>query len=296
MSLQTIGIGEVVWDLFPSYKRLGGAPYNYAFHCAQLSARAKIISGIGRDDLGLKIKDAAAFAKLDISCLQESAPASTGVVKVSLNAAMKPSYEICADRAWDYLEFLPELSSLALTTDAVCFGTLGQRSEKSRKTIQMFVKACPDSALKIFDINLRQNFFSKSLIEDSLHLSNILKLSDEELPVLTGMFGLSGSIQTQLQQLRRHFELRLIAYTRGPAGSLLLSEDALSEHAGCAGEVVDTVGAGDSFTATLSMGLLWEWPLDRINEYANRVATFVCSQNGATPVLPDEIIKGGSHA
>lgn len=295
MPFQVIGIGEVVWDVFPSHTRLGGAPYNYAFHCAQLSARAGIVSCIGLDDPGQKIKTAAIGAKLNISCLQKNKNYPTGSVKVTLHAG-KPSYEICPSVAWDYLTYDSTLSQRAPATDAVCFGTLGQRSEQSRTTIRSFVGACPVRALKIFDINLRQHFFSKELIEDSLRMANILKVSDEELPVLKNMFGLSGTPPDQLNQLMERFALRLIAYTRGPAGSLLMSKNEISEHNGLDGEVADTVGAGDSFTAALTMGLLREWPLEQINEYANRIATFVCSQKGATPVLPEEIIKGEVHA
>jgi len=295
MSLQVVGIGEIVWDIFPSHRRLGGAPYNYTFHCAQMSAQATIVSSIGTDDLGHEIKTAAVRARIETTCLQESTLYPTGSVKVTLHSG-KPEYEICLSAAWDYLTYNSELSHLALKTDAVCFGTLGQRSEISRKTIQAFVAACPESALKIFDINLRQHFFSKELIEDSLRLANILKISDEELVVLEPMFGLSGAPKDQLKQLMTHFDLRLIAYTRGDDGSLLITENEIAEHNGLHGEVADTVGAGDSFTAALSMGLLRKWPLEQISEYANRIASFVCSQKGATPALPKEIIKGAVYA
>lgn len=285
----------MVWDVFPSHRRLGGAPYNYAFHCGQLSASAAIASCIGTDELGREIKAAATAAGMDTSCLQESRVFPTGTVEVTLDSG-KPSYEIRKDSAWDHLAFTPQLSRLAATTDAVCFGTLGQRNESSRQTIQSFVRTCPSAALKIFDINLRQDFYSKVLIQSSLELASILKVSDEELPVLADLFSLSGSVESQLLQMIRHFELRLIAYTRGAEGSLLLSRDEVSDHGGLDGEVVDTVGAGDSFTASLCMGLLRGWPLDRINESANRIATFVCSQKGATPALPEEIINGAIYA
>ena len=295
MRCKVIGIGEILWDVFLAHRRLGGAPYNYAFHCRQMSADAAIASCVGIDGLGDEIRETVVRSGVDISCLTTTGNFPTGTVQVTLNSG-KPSYEICQDVAWDHLVATPELAGWASRADAICFGTLGQRGALSRGTIRSAVQACPDSALKIFDINLRQNFFSKEVIQHSLELANILKISDEELPVLHTMFGLRGDEKSQLAQLMDRFSLRLAAYTRGADGSLLVSSYETSDHRGLAGEVVDTVGAGDSFTAALCMGLLRGWTLDRINEYANRVATYVCSQKGATPVLPEELIKGEIHA
>ncbi|MGE4489813.1 MAG: PfkB family carbohydrate kinase [Kiritimatiellales bacterium] len=291
MSFCVIGIGEVLWDVFPTHRRLGGAPYNYAFHCRQMSADAAIASCVGRDDPGFEIQQCAEESGLDVSCLQEVSGAPTGTVQVRLESG-KPSYEICPDAAWDHLAFTAELSHLTARADAICFGTLGQRNRQSREVIGTAVRNCPETALKIFDVNLRQEFFSKEVIQDSLQLANILKVSDEELPVLKTMFGLTGEVPDQLRQLIDRFSFRLAAYTRGPNGSLLVLADTLSDHGGCEGAAVDSVGAGDAFTAALCMGLLQEWSLDEINEYSNRVATFVCSQKGATPILPSELIQG----
>ena len=292
MQFCVMGIGEVLWDVFPGGRQIGGAPYNFAFHCAQLGAQAYPISCIGKDDSGFEIQENAQSAGMNISCLQEHEEFPTGTVQVVLNSG-KPSYDICRNVAWDNLQFTSGLESLAGKASAVCFGTLGQRNEVSRETIRSFMQACPDSALKIFDINLRQDFFSKARIQNSLDLANILKLSDEELPVVADLFALSGSVLDQLEELLSRFQLQLVAYTRGPNGSLLVSSSIIADHKGYIDELaVDTVGAGDSFTAALCMGLLQKRPLNEINEYANRVATFVCSQRGATPKLPKELIQG----
>lgn len=289
--LNVAGIGEVVWDIFPGHRTLGGAPYNYAFHCAQLSACAAIVSGIGSDPLGEDFLEVAAGKRLDVSCVQRESGFSTGQVSVTLSDGT-PSYAVCPGAAWDHLQQTTELFALAKRMGAVCFGTLGQRNEQSRSTIQAFVKACPETAVKILDINLRQNFFSREVIQSSLELANILKISDEELPVLKEMFRLTGDVDCQLADLVETFSLRLVAYTRGASGSLLVTPREKDDHPGCPGKAVDTVGAGDSFTAALSMGLFWGWPLNEMNEFANQVATFVCSQKGATPVLPAELIQG----
>lgn len=192
---------------------------------------------------------------------------------------------------WDAIPFAEELTELAQRTDAVCFGSLAQRHPQSRQTIHRFLEHVPREAFRVFDVNLRQAFYSKTIIELSLQHANVLKLSDEELPVLADMFGVSGSVSEQLAELLTRFELQLVAYTRGGEGSLLVTPDATDDHPGCPTEVVDSVGAGDSFTATLCMGLLKGRGLSDINDHANRVASYVCSQQGATPVL-DEELKG----
>jgi len=206
-----------------------------------------------------------------------------------------PDYTIHEQVAWDVIPCSPELLQAAETARAACFGSLAQRSPASADTIQSFLSAMPAHSLKIFDVNLRQSFYSETCIEQSLELANVLKLSDEELPVMASMFGLSGAVTEQLAELRGRFNLRLVAYTRGGEGSLLLTDTDLHDHPGHPTEVVDTVGAGDSFTATLCVGLSHDVPLPELNDHANRVAAFVCSQQGATPRLPDHL-KGVSHA
>jgi len=312
-----VGIGELLWDVFPDGKRLGGAPVNFAFYCGQLGAEAYPVSCIGAGPLGAEIRKVLAALNVDISYVAEDAEHPTGTVRVTLDADGRPSYEICEGAAWDVLAVSgpwkcdsalgapketnrrpdAKLDELAEKTAAVCFGSLAQRSVISRATIRRFLTKTPPAALRMFDVNLRQTFYSKEIIEKSIELSNVLKLSDEELPMLAAIFGLSGSVQDQLAALLDRFGLRLIAYTRGADGSLLVAPDETHEHPGCPVEVVDSVGAGDSFTATLCMGLLNGKSLSEINDRANRVAAFVCSQAGATPVLQqgilDEVIKDG---
>ena len=287
--LTVAGIGELLWDVFPHYERLGGAPANFAFHCYQLGAKAYPVSCVGTDELGLRARDRLREIGVDTGYVLESDAFPTGTAQVTLSEQGKPSYQIIEDVAWDHLPFTSALEALAAKLDAVCFGTLSQRSAVSRATIRSFVQHMPATALKIFDVNLRQTFFSKELVEGSLELASILKLSDEELPVLADYFGLRGDVTARLNGLRERFDLDLVAYTRGPDGSVLLRGNELDDAPGQGGPAVDSVGAGDSFTASLCMGLLKGWPLGKVNLFANRVATFVCSQKGATPALPERL-------
>ncbi|VGO21182.1 carbohydrate kinase family protein [Pontiella sulfatireligans] len=290
--LTVAGIGELLWDVFPNHKRLGGAPANFACHCNQLGAEAYPVSCVGADPLGAGIRERLGEMGVDVRYVFESGAYPTGTVDVVLNAG-KPTYQIHEDVAWDHIPYSDALKQLAEKLDAVCFGSLSQRSGESRGTIHAFLQHMPKDALRIFDVNLRQAFFSKQQVGESLELANILKLSDEELPVLAGYFGLEGDTQDQLVQLRGLFDLKLIAYTRGPEGSLVLGANEVDDFPGCEGMAVDSVGAGDSFTAALCMGLLKGWPLSKVNAFANKVATFVCSQKGATPVLPGHLLEYG---
>jgi fructokinase len=287
----TAGIGELLWDVFPNHKRLGGAPANFACHCNQLGAESYPVSCLGADPLGTEIRDRLQEMGVNATYVMESDAFPTGTVDVVLNAAGKPTYQIHEDVAWDHIPYSDKLKELSARLDAVCFGSLSQRSGESRGTIRSFLQQMPDSALKIFDVNLRQHFYSKEQIEESLQLANILKLSDEELPVLAGYFGLEGDTAAQLGMLREQFGLRLVAYTRGPDGSLLVGVYENDDFPGCEGRAVDSVGAGDSFTAALCMGVLKGWSLSDVNRFANEVATFVCSQKGATPDFPAELIR-----
>ncbi|MFO7821859.1 MAG: carbohydrate kinase [Lentisphaeria bacterium] len=287
MSFNIIGIGEILWDIFPEYKQLGGAPPNFACHCSQLGANAYPVSCIGRDSLGKEITKQLSALKVDDSYIAVTNSYPTGTVQIELDDNGKPTYEICENVAWDVIPFSTQLKELAAKTDAVCFGSLAQRNEVSRNTIQRFLQAMAPDAVKIFDVNLRQSFYSQTVINESLRECNILKLSDEELPVLAAMFGMAGTIEEQLAALIEKYNLRLIAYTRGADGSIMMTPSETDAHPGLPGKAIDSVGAGDSFTAALCIQWLTKKPLKSINEFANRVATYVCSQAGATPVLPD---------
>jgi fructokinase len=279
----------MLWDVFPEGKKLGGAPLNFSHHCSQLGASAHPVSAVGADADGAEIRQILASKNLPDAQVQTDTAHPTGRVNVTLQNG-KPTYEILAEVAWDYIRFDQNLRDLASRADAVCFGSLAQRSPVSRTTIQAFLEAMRPEALRIFDVNLRQNFYSKEILETSLRHANIFKLSDEELPTLARFFDLTGQVLNQLQALRGMFDLRLVAYTRGGEGSLLVTANETSDHPGIPTEVVDTVGAGDSFTATLCMGLLQNLPLAEINRRACQVASFVCSQSGATPQLPSNLI------
>ncbi len=279
-----VGIGEVLWDVFPEGKKLGGAPLNFSHHCGQLGASAHPVSAVGADADGAEIRQILASKNLPDAQVQTDTAHPTGRVNVTLQNG-KPTYEILAEVAWDYIRFDQNLRDLASRADAVCFGSLAQRGPVSRATILAFLEAMRPEALRIFDVNLRQNFYSKEILETSLRHANIFKLSDEELPTLAGFFDLSGQVLEQLQALLQMFDLRLVAYTRGGEGSLLVTANETSDHPGFPTEVIDTVGAGDSFTAMLCMGLLQNLPLAEINRRACQVAAFVCSQSGATPTL-----------
>lgn len=283
-----VGLGEVLWDVFPDGPRFGGAPANYACHAASLGADSRMVSAVGRDDLGERALQALRDQGVETSEVQRS-DYPTGVVHIQLDVEGKASYEFLDNTAWDHLEWLTELASLAERTAAVCFGTLGQRSRDSRETIQRFVRATPVSCLRIFDINLRPPFYANDTILESLHIANILKLNDDELPIVAKLCGLGGTNRDMMRSLAERFDLQLVALTRGASGALLVRGEQASDHAGVATSVIDTVGAGDSFTAAMTLGLLAGRDLESINDRASRVAAFVCSQAGATPSLPSEL-------
>ena len=289
MNFKIAGIGEVLWDLLPAGPQLGGAPANFAYHAHALGARARVVTRIGNDNHGREIMRR--FQEIGIAdgTVQVDDAAPTGTVTVALSDQGIPNYVIHEDVAWDHLAVTPQALQAIREADAICFGSLAQRGGTSRAAIQRLVSAAPAAALRVFDINLRQNYFSREVIEQSLRLANVLKLNDGELPILSGMFQLSGSTQHQIERLAQQFGLQLVALTRGAAGSLLFKAGQWSDNPSVPIKIVDTVGAGDSFTAALVMGLLLNMELDRINALADEVARCVCTCVGATPPLPQAI-------
>jgi fructokinase len=282
-----VGLGEVLWDVFPSGPRFGGAPANFACSAAELdrdSVRVCMVSGVGQDELGQQALRELSDRNVNTSRIQRH-DKPTGQVLISLDERGVARYEFAEDTAWDNLEWNHDLEQLAGATDIVCFGTLGQRSERSHQTIQRFIASTKPATQRIFDVNLRRPFYSDSVILESLELANVLKVNDEELPFLANLCDLSGTDADMLQQISKRFDLIAVALTRGANGAVLVRGDEVSECHGFEAAVVDTVGAGDAFTAAFAIGLLDAANLNVINRRACRVAAFVCSQPGATPRL-----------
>ena len=291
-----VGLGELLWDMLPEGRQIGGAPFNFARHCNQLGLEGFPVSQIGIDELGNETVSLLKDWGITPDFVSRDPQHETGTVNIRLDNQGKPNYEIRDDAAWDFIQHNLLLEQLAPKVDIVCFGTLAQRSDASRFTIYSFLDRMSSDAIKLFDVNLRQHFYSIGSIEASLERASILKLSDEELPVLKNAFSLSGSVEVQLSELKNRFELKLIAYTRGAEGSLLIDGSGTDDHPGTTITTIDTIGAGDSFSATLCAGLLQGLTLAPLNENANQVAAYVCSQRGATPALPESIVKNVSYS
>jgi len=290
MNFKIVGIGEVLWDLLPAGPQLGGAPANFAYHAHALGAQAGVVTRVGDDKFGREILRRLGEQGIADGTVQVDETAPTGTVTVELSDQGIPKYVIRENVAWDHLAVTQPALKAIREANAVCFGSLAQRGAISRASIQRLVAAAPAHALRVFDINLRQNYFSREVIEQSLRLANVLKLNEDELPILASLFGLTGSTRQQMDVLALRFSLRLVALTRGPAGSLLLQDGKWSDCPSVPIKIVDTVGAGDSFTAALVLGLLQKMALDEINALADEVARYVCSCAGATPPLPQAII------
>ncbi len=285
MNFRLIGIGEVLWDNLPGGRQLGGAPGNFVYHARSLGADAKLISRVGDDADGREILRVLQELGIPTEGIEIDPGAPTGKVSVEIGADGQPTFEIHRDVAWDYIEG-NKIREMVASADAVCFGTLAQRSDRSRNAIRSSLEAAPTNALRILDINLRQDYFSLPLLERSLSLANVLKLNDGELKYLSAQTHLPGTEREQLESLAQCYSLKVIALTRGQRGSLIYSDGCFWDHPGLKTTVVDTVGAGDAFTACLAVGLLSGWGIERINDVANEVAAFVCSCSGATPLLP----------
>ncbi len=283
------GIGEVLWDVLPAGPRIGGAPGNFASHMHAMGASAQLVSRVGNDALGLKIiRELEAFG-VATCCISIDPTHPTGTVTVELSADGQPCFTIREGVAWDHLVLEPQTAERMKVIDAVCFGTLAQRCEPSRSAIRALVGSTSPQALRVFDANLRQDFYSADLLHESLLLANVLKLSDVELPIVAGLLDIGGSDREKLTALCKRYELKLVACTCSADGSILCSETEWQKHRALPTTVKDTVGAGDSFTAALTMGLLLQWPIEKIGAIANEVAAHVCSCDGATPELPASI-------
>ena len=284
---KVIGIGELLFDVFPTGKKLGGAPVNFAYHVQQLGLESLAVSAIGKDPLGDEIMTL--LEQKDIKGYVPRVDAPTGTVQVSLDAEGVPTFTIMEDVAWDLIPFSEELGKEASRCSAICFGSLAQRSATSHETISRLVKLAPKDALIIFDINLRQHFYSKDLIEESLRECNILKINETEFELVMPLL---GSKETDYRKgsewLMKEYEINTVILTCGAEGSYIFADDFVSFEPTPKVEVADTVGAGDSFTAAFCASLLKGESMKDAHRKAVEVSAYVCTQTGAMPVLPKD--------
>jgi len=279
-----VGLGELIWDLFPEGRRLGGAPSNFAYVSRLLGAEAAVASRVGRDPLGAEALERLARAGLSTRYVQRDPAHPTGTVRVVVGEGGEPRYQVNEHSAWDYLEWTHEWAELAARAGVVCFGTLGQRHPAARKTITRFLEATGPAALRLFDVNLRHSFFTPEMLARSLSLADAVKLNEEELSAAARMLSLRApDALGAARALVEHFGLELVAVTRGARGSLLVSREGADEHPGFPARVVDTIGCGDAFGAALVHARRHGAPLGLCNEVANRVGAWVATQAGATP-------------
>jgi fructokinase len=289
MTRLILAVGEVLWDLLPAGKQLGGAPANFTYHCRSLGADARLVTRVGDDDLGREVLERFRRLGLPTESVQVDIESPTGTVAVELAGDGQPRFSIHENVAWDRIRADDAALALAASADAICFGSLAQRREPARSAVRSLVSAARPGALRLFDVNLRPPFVNRDIIGDSLNLANALKLNDQELPELAAMFGLASGVREAIAELAARFGLSLVALTRGAGGALLLADGLWSDHPGRPVAVSDTIGAGDAFTAALVVGLLAGRPLEQINRHANDVAAFVCTHPGGTPPLPDRL-------
>ncbi len=283
------GIGELLWDVFAEKEALGGAPVNFTYHVNALGAAGVPVSTVGADHRGSKALEELARKGVKTSAISVCTDYPTGYVDIELNDDGSARYRFPDGVAWDYLEINNAAEKLKKGLDAVCFGTLAQRSDQSRRVIQGYLKGLDKKTLKIFDVNLRLHFYSVPIIEESLMLADIVKLNDEESAVLAELFNIIPEEKDFLKTLVQRFSLSMVILTRGSAGSLIVTADEISEQRGSTVRVVDTVGAGDSFTAAVAIGYLQGLPLEEIHLRASERAAYVCTKRGAMVAVPDHL-------
>ena len=290
MNNYVVGMGEALWDVLPEGKKLGGAPANFAYHVSQFGLESRVVSAVGEDKLGTEILES--FREKHLYGMVETVPYPTGIVQVTLDAEGVPLYDIKEGVAWDNIPYTHALEGLARQTRAVCFGSLAQRSIVSRQTIARFLDAMPDTpdTLKIFDINLRQGFYTKEILCDSMRRCNILKINDEELVTVSRMFGYPGiDLQDKCWILLGKYNLRMLILTCGVNGSYVFTPGHVSFVETPYVQVADTVGAGDSFTAAFVASILRGKTVSEAHQLAVDTSAYVCTQQGAMPILPDSL-------
>ncbi len=284
MKKKVVGLGEVLWDVLPERTCLGGAPANFAYITTLMGDQGIVASRVGEDSRGLEALRRMEEQGLDIDQVQTDRKRPTGTVKVELDGKGQARFEIAHPVAWDFLEWTEEWRRLAERADAVCFGSLAQRSEESRATIRRFLGATAPEAVRVFDVNLRQAYYSQEILAESMKLADIVKLNDEELPKIMSLGNLPHTDErSSAQRLMGAYDLKLVCITRGGRGSLLVRGRDASEHPGFRVRVADTVGSGDAFTAGLVHEYLHGASLSLMNEVANLVGAWVASEVGAMP-------------
>lgn len=287
-----IGLGEALWDILPEGKKIGGAPANFAYHVSQFGLESRVVSAVGNDKPGNEIMEV--FREKGLQQTIEKVAYPTGTVQVELDPQGIPYYDIKENVAWDNIPFSEKIEEVARQTYAVCFGSLAQRNMVSRETIHAFLNAIPDAPehYKIFDINLRQGFYTKETLCHSMQQCNILKINDEELVTVSRMFGYPGiDLQDKCWILLAKYNLRMLILTCGINGSYVFTPGHVSFVETPRVEVADTVGAGDSFTAAFISGLIKGLPIPEAHQLAVSVSAYVCTQHGAMPVLPAHLVN-----
>lgn len=288
MKRLVVGLGEVLWDMLPEGRKIGGAPVNFAYHAGQFGIDSMAVSAIGNDKLG---EDTIAEMNgKHLNHIFPSVPYPTGSVQVKLDEKGVPAYDIKENVAWDNIPFTNEIESVARNCQAVCFGSLAQRNAVSRSTIRKFIESTPSGCIRIFDINLRQNFYTREVIRDSLELCNILKINDEEIMLVSGMFNYdSSNIENVCRTIMEDFSLEMVILTCGTKGSYIFTKGGVSFMPTPKVNVADTVGAGDSFTGSFCAAILRGLPVAEAHKKAVEVSAYVCTQNGAMPEIPESM-------
>ncbi|MCM1076319.1 MAG: carbohydrate kinase [Bacteroides sp.] len=285
-----VGMGEVLWDILPDGKKIGGAPANFAYHVSQFGLPSCVVSAVGNDALGHEIVEN--FTSKGLNQLIAEVPYPTGTVLVEIDSAGVPQYDIKENVAWDNIPYTDRLAKLAKNTKAVCFGSLAQRNVVSRDTINRFLDAMPkgDDSLVVFDVNLRQDFYDKEILCNSMSRSNILKINDEELVIVSRMFGYPGiDLQAKCRGLLEEYDLKMLILTCGINGSYVFTPGNVSFQPTPKVKVADTVGAGDSFTAAFIASILKGKSVEEAHLCAALTSAYVCTREGAMPILPPEL-------
>jgi fructokinase len=281
-----VGLGEVLWDILPSGRLLGGAPANFAYMANLLGDCGIVASRVGNDDFGMEACQIMEKLGLNTAYIQNDDKHKTGTARVTIDSAGQPTFSIDESVAWDFLEWTESWNQLSRRADVICFGSLAQRSEVSAATIHRFLQNTPTRALRICDVNLRQSFYGVEVLRRLFRHAHVVKLNDQELFRVSSLLALGvGNEEALARRLMGKYNLRLVCITRGARGSLLVSADQSVEHKGLRVKVADAVGAGDAFTASLAHEYVRGKSLQEISEFANRVAAWMATQVGATPLI-----------